>query len=62
MKTKPKPRRRAPGAGRPPKDPSGPARSVVVSLTPTQRATAERFGATPQDGIRALLDREASQP
>lgn len=58
--TKPK-RRRAPGAGRPRKDPAGLTRTVSVALTPTQIATAERIGGTAQDGIRRLIDREAQQ-
>ena len=52
--TRTKPRR---GPGKPRKDPSGVCRSVAVSLTPAQIATAARLGeGSPQEGIRRLID------
>lgn len=58
MKTKPK-RRRAPGGGRKPDDPSGAKAPVKIWLSPSQIALLERIGGTAQEGLRRLIDRAA---
>ena len=48
------------GAGRP--APEGRGRPVTVYLSPPQLAVLARHGATPQAGIRALIEADMSKP